>query len=176
MTTNGPPTLDIDPMGPLEGFHPAVSTWFARRFTDGPSEPQALGWPHIRSGGNTLIAAPTGSGKTLAGFLVAIDTLYRAHAAGAVPGEGVQVVYVSPLKALAVDIHQNLERPLSEIEAVAIELGLDVPQLSVAVRTGDTPQAARIAMTKSPPTLLVTTPESLYLLVTAERSGRFCVR
>ena len=85
-------------------------------------------------------------------------------------GDGVQVVYVSPLKALAVDIHQNLERPLAEIEAVAQELGLDVPKLSVAVRTGDTPQAARTAMTKAPPDLLVTTPESLYLLVTAERS------
>ncbi len=85
-------------------------------------------------------------------------------------GVGVQVVYVSPLKALAVDIHQNLERPLAEIEAVAAELGLDVPKLSVAVRTGDTPQAARTAMTKVPPDILVTTPESLYLLVTAERS------
>jgi ATP-dependent helicase Lhr and Lhr-like helicase len=147
-----------------------VSTWFTRRFSDGPSDPQRLGWPEIRKGGNTLIAAPTGSGKTLAGFLVAIDSLYRAHAAGAALTDGIQVVYVSPLKALAVDIHQNLERPLAEIEAVATELGLSVPDLSVAVRTGDTPQAARTAMTKSPPTMLVTTPESLYLLVTAERS------
>jgi ATP-dependent helicase Lhr and Lhr-like helicase len=168
--TTGGPTPRHPIKEPLEGFHPAVATWFTRHFADGPSDPQTLGWPHIRAGGNTLIAAPTGSGKTLAGFLVAIDSLYRAHAAGEAPGEGVQVVYVSPLKALAVDIHQNLERPLAEIEAVATELGLDVPDLRVAVRTGDTPQAARIAMTKSPPTILVTTPESLYLLVTAERS------
>ena len=165
MTTTG-----VTQTGSLDGFHPAVATWFTRQFPEGPSEPQALGWPHIRSGANTLIAAPTGSGKTLTGFLVAIDSLYRSHERAVASDAGVQVVYVSPLKALAVDIHQNLERPLAEIEAVAAELGLDVPKLSVAVRTGDTPQAARTAMTKAPPDLLVTTPESLYLLVTAERS------
>ncbi len=149
-----------------------MAAWFNRQFPLGPSEPQELGWPHIRSGVNTLIAAPTGSGKTLTGFLVAIDSLYRAYEQTPMQsvGVGVQVVYVSPLKALAVDIHQNLERPLAEIEAVAAELGLDEPKLSVAVRTGDTPQAARTAMTKVPPDILVTTPESLYLLVTAERS------
>ncbi|MFZ0666734.1 MAG: DEAD/DEAH box helicase [Acidimicrobiales bacterium] len=154
----------------LEDFHPAVATWFRRRFSEGPTDPQRLGWPHIRSGANTLIAAPTGSGKTLTGFLVAIDSIYRAHAEGTPIEEGVRVVYVSPLKALAVDIHQNLERPLAEIEEVAAELGLTVPQINVAVRTGDTPQSARMQMTKKPPTFLVTTPESLYLLVTAERS------
>jgi ATP-dependent Lhr-like helicase len=153
----------------LDGFHPAVATWFARRFPEGPSDPQQMGWPRIAEGADTLIAAPTGSGKTLAGFLVAIDALYRAHEGGADLGT-TRVVYVSPLKALAVDIHQNLERPLGEIAAVARELGLGVPPITVAVRTGDTAAAARAAMVKHPPTILVTTPESLYLLVTAERS------
>ncbi len=155
---------------PAPAFHPAVATWFARRFPEGPSEPQAEGWPAIAAGGDTLVAAPTGSGKTLAGFLVAVDALYRAHEAGEDIGGTTRVVYVSPLKALAVDIHQNLERPLAEIAAVAGELGLAVPPITVAVRTGDTPPGARTAMTKKPPTILVTTPESLYLLVTAARS------
>jgi len=154
----------------LPGFHPAIATWFARRFPAGPSEPQAQGWPLIAGGTDTLIAAPTGSGKTLAGFLVAIDTAYRAAERGEDIGGAVRVVYVSPLKALAVDIHQNLERPLTEIAEVARELGLAVPPITVAVRTGDTTSGARTAMVKTPPTMLVTTPESLYLMVTAERS------
>jgi len=153
----------------LAGFHPAVASWFARRFPDGPSPPQEQGWPLISGGGDTLIAAPTGSGKTLAGFLVAIDAAYRARAAGDDIG-GTRLVYVSPLKALAVDIHENLERPLAEIAEVAQELGLPVPPITVAVRTGDTTSSARTAMVKAPPTFLVTTPESLYLLVTADRS------
>jgi ATP-dependent Lhr-like helicase len=128
------------------------------------------GWPLIASGTDTLIAAPTGSGKTLAGFLVAIDAAYRAAERGEDIEGAVQVVYVSPLKALAVDIHQNLERPLGEIADVARELGMAVPPVTVAVRTGDTTAGARAAMVKTPPTFLVTTPESLYLLVTAERS------
>jgi ATP-dependent helicase Lhr and Lhr-like helicase len=151
-------------------FHPAVATWFGRRFPDGPSLPQAQGWPRIAEGTDTLIASPTGSGKTLAGFLVAIDAAYRAHDAGEPVGDSVRLVYVSPLKALAVDIHQNLERPLREIADVARELGLPVPPVTVAVRTGDTTSGARTAMVKQPPTFLVTTPESLYLLVTAQRS------
>src|SRR5271154_6434767 len=93
-------------------FHPAVAEWFRRRFPDGPTEPQARGWPLIVEGRDTLIAAPTGSGKTLAGFLVAIDALYRAHEAGEDVEVGARVVYVSPLRALAVDIAENLERPL----------------------------------------------------------------
>ncbi len=95
-----------------------------RRFPEGPTEPQARGWPLITAGRDTLIAAPTGSGKTLAGFLVAIDALYRAHEAGVDVEVGARVVYVSPLRALAVDIAENLERPLAEIAAVAAELGL----------------------------------------------------
>ena len=122
-------TAPDDPGTPagLEGFHPAVATWFARRFPAGPSAPQQQGWPLIAHGTDTLIAAPTGSGKTLAGFLVAIDAAYRAAARGEDIEGSVRVVYVSPLKALAVDIHQNLERPLAEIAEVARELGLAVP-------------------------------------------------
>jgi len=154
---------------PLEGFHPAVATWFRRRFPEGPTPAQAQGWPAIRAGDDALIAAPTGSGKTLAAFLVAIDALYRAHAAGQ-EVSGTRVVYVSPLKALAVDVDRNLQRPLAEIGEVAAELGMVPPPLSVAVRTGDTTASARAAMVGSPPTFLVTTPESLYLLVTAQRT------
>ena len=157
----------------LESFHPAVRTWFARRFPDGPTEPQASGWAEIAADRHTLIAAPTGSGKTLAAFLVCIDRIYRSHdqqeAADGSRGPGPQVVYVSPLKALAVDIWQNLERPLAEIAQTAAELGMTAPLISVAVRTGDTAAAERAAMLKKPPDFLITTPESLYLLLTAER-------
>jgi ATP-dependent Lhr-like helicase len=165
----------------LESFHPAVRTWFARRFPAGPTAPQDQGWGEIAAGRHTLIAAPTGSGKTLAAFLVCIDRLYRAHEtpaeAAAEEDEaetsaGPQVVYISPLKALAVDIWQNLERPLAEIAETAAELGLTAPQIRIAVRTGDTEAAERAAMLKRPPDFLITTPESLYLLVTAERSRK----
>ena len=164
----------------MESFHPAVRSWFARRFPDGPTAPQAGGWREIAAGNHTLIAAPTGSGKTLAAFLVCIDRIYRAHEAGAAepgaaeseaaPEDGPQVIYVSPLKALATDIWQNLETPLAEIAAEAAKLGLPAPDIRVAVRTGDTPPAERAAMLKKPPNFLITTPESLYLLVTAERT------
>ncbi|MGH2572463.1 MAG: DEAD/DEAH box helicase [Actinomycetota bacterium] len=154
----------------LETFHPAVRTWFERRFPHGPTAPQAGGWREIAAGRDTLIAAPTGSGKTLAAFLVCIDRLYRAHQAGADRLDGPQVAYVSPLKALAVDIHRNLEDPLREISEVAAELGLTAPDVRVAVRTGDTAASERAAMLRRPPNFLITTPESLYLLVTAERS------
>ena len=154
----------------LETFHPAIRAWFERRFPQGPTPPQAAGWREVAAGQDTLIAAPTGSGKTLAAFLVCIDRLYRAQEDGTPPEDGPQVVYVSPLKALAVDIHQNLEAPLREIAEVAAELGLDAPHVRVAVRTGDTASSERAAMLRRPPNFLVTTPESLYLLVTAERS------
>ena len=111
----------------LASLHPAVRTWFERRFPAGPTAPQEGGWPQIAAGAHTLIAAPTGSGKTLAAFLVCIDRLYRAHEAGIDLSDGPQVVYVSPLKALAVDIRQNLETPLREIGEVAAELGLGAP-------------------------------------------------
>src|SRR5487761_582026 len=99
----------------LTQFHPAIRAWFSRRFTDGPTEPQIQGWAAIREGKDTLISAPTGSGKTLSGFLVAIDALYRAHENGETIGETTSVVYVSPLKALAVDVAENLVGPLDEI-------------------------------------------------------------
>jgi ATP-dependent Lhr-like helicase len=155
----------------VDGFHPAVGTWFRRRFPDGPTAPQRDAWPHIAARSNTLIAAPTGSGKTLAGFLVCINRLYLAHEEGE-PIDGIaRVVYVSPLKALAVDIAENLQRPLREIADVAAELGLSAPDIKVAVRTGDTPAAERARMVRKPPSFVVTTPESLYLLVTSA-SGR----
>ncbi|MDQ3945864.1 MAG: DEAD/DEAH box helicase [Actinomycetota bacterium] len=153
-----------------DGFHPAVATWFARRFPEGPTPAQQEGWVHIAAGRDTLIAAPTGSGKTLAGFLVCIDRLYRAHAAGVEVEGTAQVAYVSPLKALAVDIAENLDRPLREIAEVAAELGLSAPHLRVGVRTGDTTTGERASMVRRPPNFVVTTPESLYLLVTAARS------
>jgi ATP-dependent Lhr-like helicase len=137
--------------GVFADFHPAVATWFSRRFPEGPSEPQAEGWPLIASGVDTLIAAPTGSGKTLAAFLVAIDSLYRAHEAGHDVAQTTRVVYVSPLKALAVDIAENLERPLAEIAAVAAELGVEPAPIHVAVRTGDTSASQRALMVRRPP-------------------------
>jgi ATP-dependent helicase Lhr and Lhr-like helicase len=156
--------------GILERFHPVVRVWFERRFPDGPTEAQAGGWPAIVAGRHTLVCAPTGSGKTLAGFLAAIDGLYRAHEAGE-PIEGVtRVVYLSPLKALAVDVHTNLEEPLAEIAEVARELGYEPAPITVAVRTGDSTSWERQLMIRRPPNLLVTTPESLYLYLTAERS------
>lgn len=155
----------LDAGDPMTGFHPAVRAWFEHRFPDGPTPPQRRAWPHIAAGRHTLVAAPTGSGKTLTAFLTCIDRLYRAHDAG-VAVEGCHVVYVSPLKALAVDIGENLERPLEEIAAQAREMGLDPPDLRVGVRTGDTPPSERTAQLRRPPQLFVTTPESLYLLLT----------
>src|SRR5579871_5261751 len=119
----------------LERFHPAVRTWFERRFAAGPTEAQAGGWPAIMAGRHTLVCAPTGSGKTLAGFLAAIDALYRAHAAGEAIEGTTRVVYLSPLKALAIDIRANLEEPLAQIADVARELGHEPAPVTVAVRT-----------------------------------------
>jgi ATP-dependent helicase Lhr and Lhr-like helicase len=154
----------------LELFHPAVRLWFERRFADGPTEAQLGGWPPIAAGKHTLVCAPTGSGKTLAGFLAAIDALYREHEAGESIEGVTRVAYLSPLKALAVDVHTNLEQPLEEIAAVARELGHDPAPITVGVRTGDSTSAQRQTMLRRPPNLLVTTPESLYLYLTAGRS------
>jgi ATP-dependent helicase Lhr and Lhr-like helicase len=161
---------DSAALGLLDGFHPVVRTWFERRFPGGPTEAQIGGWPPIRDGRHTLVCAPTGSGKTLAGFLAAIDGLYRAHEAGRSIVGATQVVYLSPLKALAVDIHANLEQPLAEIVEAARELGYEPAPITVAVRTGDSTSWERQLMVRRPPNLLVTTPESLYLYLTAERS------
>lgn len=150
-------------------FHPAVAAWFEDQFPQGPTAPQRAGWPLLAQRRSALIAAPTGSGKTLAGFLMCINDLYLRHAAGE-SVTGARVAYVSPLKALAVDIAQNLQRPLEEIAAGASAMDLDAPALTVGVRTGDTTSSARAAMVRNPPTFVVTTPESLYLLVTAAKS------
>ena len=151
----------------LDAFHPAVRTWFERRF-DAPTDAQLEGWPSILEERDTLLAAPTGSGKTLAAFLVGIDRLIRRAEAGALP-DGTEIVYISPLKALGNDIERNLEEPLAEIRVIAEELGYELPPITIGVRTGDTPQSERQRMVRRPPHILITTPESLYLLVTAAR-------
>src|ERR1043166_5793237 len=145
-------------------FHPVLREWWTSRFAE-PTEAQLEGWRAIRRGDDTLIAAPTGSGKTLAAFLTALDELLReGMEAGGLPDE-VRVIYVSPLKALSADIHKNLAEPRREIHALAPQV-----KITAAVRSGDTPQPERAAMLRMPPHILVTTPESLYLLLTAERS------
>src|SRR5262245_49074054 len=149
-------------------FHPIIQEWFERSFA-GATEVQELAWKEIRAGGDVLISAPTGSGKTLAAFLSCLDRLVRAALDGSLLNE-TSVVYVSPLKALSNDIQKNLERPLQEIAKLAGEKGWLIPEIRVALRTGDTPMAERQQMTKRPPHILVTTPESLFILLTAERS------
>ncbi|MGH9441499.1 MAG: DEAD/DEAH box helicase [Thermoanaerobaculia bacterium] len=162
-------------MDALSDFHPAVRNWFESRFGEA-TLPQREGWPKIRQGLHTLIAAPTGSGKTLAAFLSAIDSLFRLGT----PSDGLgepslpdetRVLYVSPLRALSNDIRKNLEGPLAEIR----ERDPSLPEVRVLVRTGDTPSAERARMSKRPPHILVTTPESLYLLLTSE-GGRKMMR
>jgi ATP-dependent Lhr-like helicase len=158
-------------MDALSLFHPLVRAWFERRFPAGPSEPQTRGWPEIARGVDTLIAAPTGSGKTLAAFLVCIDRLLRqAEASGGALPDETEVVYVSPLKALAADVQKNLETPLAELRALAAERGTPLPEIRALLRSGDTRASARTAMLRRPPHLLITTPESLFLLLTAEAS------
>src|SRR3954468_19809989 len=138
-------------MDPLSVFSEATRGWFERTF-EGPTPPQQQGWPAIASGAHVLIQAPTGSGKTLTAFLYAIDRLTPN------PGEGLRVLYVSPLKALNYDIERNLRGPLAGLES----------KLRVAVRTGDTPQKERRELLKEPPDILITTPESLYLMLTSQ--------
>ncbi|GLQ97876.1 DEAD/DEAH box helicase [Dyella mobilis] len=156
---------------PLHDFHPAVSAWFEATFP-APTSAQAGAWPAIRAGQHTLVAAPTGSGKTLTAFLAAIDALVcEAVARGGTLPDETRVVYVSPLKALSNDIHINLEAPLEGIRAQLEQLGLPDAPIRTAVRTGDTPQPERNLMRKAPPHILVTTPESLYVLM-GSLSGR----
>jgi len=155
---------------PLASFHPAVREWFEGAFPGGPTACQAAAWPAIGEGRHALIAAPTGSGKTLAAFLAAIDALVRKGVAGRLE-EATEVVYVSPLKALGNDVERNLQRPLEGILERLRARGLPEVAIRTLVRTGDTPEAARAAMRKRPPHILVTTPESLYILLTSE-SGR----
>jgi len=155
----------------LQGFHPAVAGWFRARFA-APTAAQARAWPLVHARRSTLVAAPTGSGKTLTAFLAAIDELVRDGIAlgGALPDE-TRVVYVSPLKALSNDIHVNLEAPLAGIAQTLRDAGVAAPEIRAAVRTGDTTQQERNAVKKRPPHILVTTPESLYVLLCSD-SGR----
>src|SRR6202167_1465894 len=152
----------------LSWAHPLVDRWFSDNFSS-PTEPQMEGWPHILAGWTTLISAPTGSGKTLAAFLACIDRLVRKALAGDL-ADRTEVLYISPLKALGNDIQKNLEVPLGEILALAGERGLLMPEIRAAVRTGDTLMHERRAMLRRPPHILVTTPESLYILLTADKS------
>jgi len=160
-------TSSVDPLG---RFHPAVAGWFSRSFP-APTPAQAAAWPLIRAGRSTLVAAPTGSGKTLTAFLAAIDDLVQQGLAEGGLADATRVLYVSPLKALSNDIHINLEEPLAGITAELARLGLPALEIRTAVRTGDTPQAERNAMRKRVPHILVTTPESLYVLL-GSASGR----
>src|ERR1700719_2306678 len=152
----------------LEWAHPLVRDWFIGRFAT-PTEPQLQGWPSILAGKTTLISAPTGSGKTLAAFLICIDRLVRKAIRGELT-DCTEVLYVSPLKALSNDIQKNLEIPLGEILQRARQRGILMPEIRTAVRTGDTLARERRAMLARPPHILVTTPESLYILLTAGKS------
>ena len=157
------------------GFHPLIKRWFKQRFAY-PSPPQQLGWPSIAADKHTLILAPTGSGKTLAAFLWSIDQLFRwslslpSHQFFKNP-TGIHTLYISPLKALNNDIHRNLTAPLKEIHRLARSKHCESPQprIRVAVRTGDTPSHVRQSMLRHPPHILITTPESLYLLLSTDR-------
>lgn len=149
------------------GFHPVITRWFALRFAQ-PTEPQRQGWPAISAGKNTLIAAPTGSGKTLTAFLAVIDRLLKEGEAGQLADE-IRIVYVSPLRALSNDMHRNLSEPLFELQQLAAEEGRTIPALKVGLRTGDSTSAQRAALIKRPPHILVTTPESLYLMLTSPK-------
>jgi ATP-dependent Lhr-like helicase len=155
---------------PLTRFHPLIANWFQSSIGT-PTDVQAEAWPAIQSARDALIAAPTGSGKTFAAFLSSIDRLFTQALARELDDQ-TQVLYVSPLKALSNDIQKNLRQPLAEIGEAALQAGLLMPELRVLVRTGDTPMADRQQMLKRPPHILVTTPESLFILLTAEKSRR----
>jgi ATP-dependent Lhr-like helicase len=160
-------------MNVLDLFSPPVRAWFAETFGE-PTPPQSQGWPPIQRGEHTLILAPTGSGKTLAAFLWGIDGLLREmDQPGPAPSPGIRIVYLSPLKALNNDIERNLRVPLAGIRQRSAELGVELPRIDVAVRSGDTPQKERQSMLRRPPHILITTPESLYLMLTGMRSREF---
>src|SRR2546423_13198344 len=156
-------------MTPGSFFHPAVAAWFDRSFA-APTAAQAQAWPAFQAGRHVLIAAPTGSGKTLAAFLAAIDGLVRQGLDGGLKDE-TRIVYVSPLKVLSNDIQRNLEAPLAGIRAALAKQGLPDIEIRTWVRTGDTPAGERERMRKRPPHIVVTTPESLYILL-GSQSGR----
>src|SRR3954469_7740710 len=167
LAMNGTELLIADSAA-LAWAHPIVREWFVGRFGT-PTEPQEQGWPPILDGNTTLICAPTGSGKTLAAFLICIDRLVRKALSGDLQ-DRTEVVYVSPLKALSNDVQKNLEAPLAEIMQLAGARGYLMPPIRTALRTGDTLASERRAMLSKPPHILVTTPESLYILLTAGKS------
>lgn len=155
-------------MTPPLPFHPIINDWFTERFASA-TEVQLRAWPAIQSGRDLLISAPTGSGKTLAAFLSCIDTLFQQAVRCDLRDE-TQILYVSPLKALSNDVQKNLQQPLAEIGQAALAAGFLLPDLRVVVRTGDTPMTERQQMLRRPPHILITTPESLFILLTAEKS------
>jgi ATP-dependent Lhr-like helicase len=152
----------------LSRFHPVIGEWFRTRIGE-PTDVQVQAWPVIQSGRDALIAAPTGSGKTLAAFLSCIDGLFKQALARELE-DRTQILYVSPLKALSNDVQKNLQQPLAEIGNAALAAGLLMPELRVLVRTGDTPMTERQQMLRRPPHILITTPESLFILLTAQKS------
>src|SRR2546422_5516257 len=155
----------------LSLFHPLIARWFTERFGE-PTAPRVQGWSLVAGGRDPLGAAPTGSGKTLAAFLWSISRLVEAAQHGTLRDE-TAVVYVSPLKALGNDIQKNLEEPLAAIRALAEHSGTPLPEIRAMVRSGDTPARERSLMVRRPPHILITTPESLYILLTARRSRHF---
>ena len=154
----------------LHWAHPLVREWFLNNIGS-PTAPQRSGWPYILEGASVLICAPTGSGKTFAAFLACIDHLVRKSIAGTLSNE-TEVLYVSPLKAVGNDVQKNLMEPLNAIIELAKIQNISMESINVAVRTGDTPAKERLSMLKKPPHILVTTPESLYILLTAEKKPR----
>ena len=148
-------------------FSEPVAKWFDQRHGN-PTEPQREAWPLIKKGDNVLIHSPTGSGKTLAAFLSALDELYSDVSVSKL--RGIRTLYISPLKALGYDVERNLREPMQGIENAACDLGVKVPEIRADVRTGDTPSSARARMLRNPPQILITTPESLYLILTSPRA------
>ena len=146
-------------------LHPVVGEWFRTTFRE-PTTAQVRAWPLVAAGRDLLLAAPTGSGKTLAAFLAIVDRLHREPS----ESKGVRVLYVSPLKALNNDIQRNLDEPLAGIRRVAVARGTAIPAITTAVRTGDTLANERHRMSRKPPDILITTPESLYLILTSPRA------
>src|SRR5947207_6805112 len=144
----------------IDLFHPAVREWFRTSFPS-PTPAQEQAWPVIKNGDNTLLMAPTGSGKTLAAFLTSIDALMQAQP------RGCRVVYISPLKALAIDVERNLRAPIAGIRHAAERLGMPMREPTVATRTGDTPAKERVRFSKTPADIFITTPESLYLVLSS---------
>ena len=159
------------PPGAAAGFHPVIEAWFRARFHE-PTPVQARAWPLIAAGRDVLLTAPTGSGKTLAAFLACLDRLFRRAVEGRLEAR-TDILYVSPLKALSNDVRRNLDEPLGELAAAATAAGLPTPEIRTALRTGDTSAHERRQAGRRPPHIMVTTPESLFILLTAESSRRW---